>query len=464
MASRESPHGSWSSPFAFILVGGGATLGFSNFWAFPALVASYGGGAFLLVYLLFLLLIGIPLLMSEIVIGRHGRQSPANTMYTLSIISGQHPGWKYLGLACVMTVVLILSYYSVIYGWALGYLFRSMAGKFSGQTTQGVANIFTNFVSNPEVMFAWHTVFMAVTVLIVARGVRQGIEKFGKILVLVIFVILLLLLGNVSTTESFSLALEDIFLVDFSQMTLRGVFEAMKYAFFSLTVGMGIFMMYGAYLPRKASIVKMSFGIVAVELLVSLLAAIIIFSVLTEHSLMLTEGEKLVFITLPLGFGQTPGGAFWGTLFFIALVCSAWTTSIALLEVAVTWMNEKYGIKRIRASIIVGGVIWIIGVFTAFSFQEQSALRFTFKIAGEKRAMAIFSMIEFAAANILLPIMAILLCVFTAWYMNHDTCRNELNIRNNKAYTAWCILVGVVTPAMIFVVFLYVNELIKIKY
>lgn len=439
-------------------------VGFSNFWAFPALVASYGGGAFLLVYLLFLLLIGLPLLMSEILIGRHGGQSPVNAMYTLSIISGQHPAWKYLGLACVLTVVLMLSYYSVIYGWALGYLFRSMAGKFSGQTAQGVTNIFSSFVSNPEVMFAWHTVFMALTVLIVARGVRQGLERIAKIMVIVIIALLLLLLGNVSTTENFSVVLEDIFLPDFSLLTLRGVFEAMKYAFFSLTVGMGIFIMYGTYLSRKPSILKVSLGIAAIELLVSLLGAIIVFSVLAENALMLTEGEKLIFITLPLGFGQIPGSTFWGSLFFIVLVCAAWTTSIALLETAVAWVTENYGIKRVRASIIVGMVIWLIGVLTAFSFHEQSALRITYRVAGEKRDLAIFSLIEIATANVLLPILALLMCIFTAWYISRDTCCNELNIRSNKVYTAWRILVGVVTPALIFLVFLYINGFIPIKY
>lgn len=439
-------------------------IGFSNFWAFPTLVASYGGGAFLLVYLLFLLLIGTPLLISELILGRHGRQSPVNSLQTLGIISGQHSGWKFLGLACVFAAVVMLSYYSVIYGWALGYLFRSLAGKFSGQTAQGVANIFTTFVTNPEVMFAWHTVFMAVTVLIVARGVRQGLEKIAKIMVMVIFAMLLLLLGNVATTENFSLVLEDIFLVDFSQMTPRGVFEAMKYAFFSLTVGMGIFMMYGAYLSRKASIVKISIGIVVVELSASLLSAIIILSLLADHSLMLTEGEKLIFITLPQAFGKIQGGALWGTLFFIALVCSAWTTSIALLETAVTWVIEKYAIKRVRAAIIVGVVTWVVGIFTAFSLHEQSALRLTFKIAGEKRDLAIFSMIETATSNVLLPALAFLICIFTAWYMSRDTCRNELNIRSDKVYTVWRILVGVVTPALIVMVFLYINGFIQPKY
>lgn len=463
MASRESSHGSWSSPLAFILAGAGIAIGFSNFWGFPTLVAEHGGGAFLLLYITGLLLIGWPLLMCELVLGRRGRQNPMAGLHTLAIVAGRHPSWKYLGLACVITAILILSYYGVIYGWALGYLFRAMLGKFSGQTAQGIATIFSDFVGNPEVLLAWHTVFMAATSAIVARGVRNGLERANRWLIGLLGILLCVLLLYAGFTHDFTATLTRIFMPEFSQVSLRSVFEAMKYAFFSLAAGFGLYVVYGSYMPRKASILTGSIWIVAMDVVVAIVATTIIVCLITSSEQQLTDGDTLLFMTIPLGFSHVNGGVIWITLFYLALVCAALTSSIALLETAVSWVIDTFGMRRLRAAILVGLTAWLLGVLTTLSFNQQSPLRFVFRYAGERHEYGLFNLLEMLASNILVPLLAIGLLFFTVWKMNPAAVRDELNIRKDLGYTIWRGLAGIVAPAMIILVFLYINGFINLK-
>jgi len=463
LVSRESSHGSWSSPLAFILAGAGIAIGFSNFWGFPTLVAEHGGGAFLLLYITGLLCMGLPLLMCELVLGRRGRQNPIAALHTLAIAAGRHPSWKFLGMTCVFTAVLILSYYGVIYGWALGYLFRAVLGKFSGQTAQGIETIFSGFIGNPEVLLAWHTVFMVATSAIVARGLRHGLEKANRWLIGTLGIILGVLLLDAGFTHDFTATLARIFTVDFSQVSLRSVLEAMKYAFFSLAAGFGLYLVYGSYMPRKASILAGSMWIVAIDVVVAIVATVIILCLIASGEQQLTDGDTLLFMTIPLGFSHVNGGVLWTTLFYLALVCAALTSSIALLETAVGWVIDTFGIRRLRATIFVGLTAWFIGILTTLSFNQQSPLRFVFRSAGERREYGLFNILEVIASNILVPMLAIGLLFFTVWKMNPDTVRDELNIRDGLGYTIWRGLAGVVAPGMILLVFLYINGIISLK-
>lgn len=461
MAIKESSHGTWSSPLAFILAGAGIAIGFSNFWGLPSLIEEHGGGAFILLYIAGLLLMGLPVLMCEVILGRRGRQSPVNSLHTLGIMAGQHPAWKYLGVACVITAVLILSYYSVIYGWALGYLFRSLAGKFSGQTAQGIASIFSSFVSNPEVLLAWHTVFIVATVAVVARGIRDGLERANRWLIGSLLVILLVLLGHVLTTAGIADGVSSVFAMDFSRLTLRSVLDAMKYAFFSLATGFGLYLIYGAYLPRKISILSASLWIILLDVIVACVAMVIIFTVLHNNALDFSDGDKLLFHAMPLAFGQQVGGLVWSSLFYAALFCAALTSSIALMEAAVSWVIERYSVRRARAAILVGLVCWGIGILTTLSFNDQSPLQFVFRYAGEKRQFGLFNLLEVFAGNIMVPLLAMALLIFTVWYMGRDAVRDELNMREGLVYTVWRGLAGVVAPVLIFMVFLHINGIIS---
>ena len=251
--SKISQHGQWSSRFAFILAATGSAVGLGNIWKFPYITGENGGGAFVLVYLLCILAIGIPIMMAEVMLGRRGRKSPVNTMRDLAKEASASPLWVWLGWLGVIAGFLILSYYSVIAGWAMAYVVRVASGTFEGATADGVSNIFSQFIADPEKLLAWHSLFMIVTMLVVARGVK-GLERTVKFLMPALFVILILLIGYAIDQGSFEEGVYFLFNPDFSKINSDGVLTAMGHAFFTLSLGMGAIMVYGAYLPSKVSI------------------------------------------------------------------------------------------------------------------------------------------------------------------------------------------------------------------
>ncbi|MGD2056519.1 MAG: sodium-dependent transporter, partial [Gammaproteobacteria bacterium] len=320
---RVSIHGQWSSRLAFILAATGSAVGLGNIWKFPYIAGENGGGAFVLIYLVCIAVIGIPIMMAEVMIGRRGRQSPINTMRTLAAEEHASPHWQWLGWAGMLGGFLILSFYSVIAGWALAYVFRAGSGVFTGLTADGVQSIFTNLVSEPERLLAWHTIFMVMTMLVVARGVSHGLERAVRLLMPALFVLLVVLVGYAWNSGAFEQGLEFLFRPDFSSITANGVLIAMGHAFFTLSLGMGAIMVYGSYLPDNASIAKTSIAVSLMDTLVALLAGMAIFPIVFANGLEPDSGPGLIFQTLPIAFGHMEGGAFFGMLFFILLVFAA---------------------------------------------------------------------------------------------------------------------------------------------
>jgi NSS family neurotransmitter:Na+ symporter len=282
---RSSIHGQWSSKFAFILAATGSAVGLGNIWKFPYITGDNGGGAFVMVYLLCILVIGIPIMMAEVMLGRRGRQSPINTMTTLAREAGASPYWRWIGWMGVVAGFLILSYYSVIAGWALAYVFRAASGAFNGVGSEEVQRMFSRLVSDPERLLAWHTIFMLMTTLVVARGVRGGLEKAVRILMPALFLILVILVGYAMNTGHFEQGLNYLFTPDFSRLSTDGVLIAMGHAFFTLSLGMGAIMVYGSYLPEKASIAGTTLTIALLDTLVAVLAALAIFPIVFANGL-----------------------------------------------------------------------------------------------------------------------------------------------------------------------------------
>jgi len=454
MAPKASIHGAWSSRWAFILAATGSAVGLGNIWKFPYITGENGGGAFVIVYLFCIAIIGVPIMMAEIMLGRRGRQSPINTMHTLAIESGHHPSWKFLGILGVLAGFLILSYYSVIAGWSLAYIFRAGAGAFTGQTSTGIEAIFDSLLGNPEALLGWHTVFMTMTVIVVARGVKGGLEKAVKFLMPALLILMLILVGYAINTDSFGTAVSFLFNLNFSEMGWGSVLTAIGHAFFTLSLGMGAIMVYGSYLPKDASIAKTTFTIAAADTMVALLACLIVFPLVFQNDLKVGEGPGLVFVTLPLAFGKMDGGVFFGTLFFVLLTFAAWTSAISLLEPAVTWLVENKGLKRITASLIAGVITWLVGVLTVFSFQKESPIIFSFKFAGDQKSNGIFDILDILTANIMLPLGGILIAVFAGWIMSREASRDELEIGDGRTYNIWRILVRFISPALIVIVVL----------
>ena len=452
-SERVSVHGQWSSRLAFILAATGSAVGLGNIWKFPYITGENGGGAFVLVYLLCIAVIGIPIMMAEVMIGRRGRQSPINTMRTLAYEEKANPLWKLLGWAGVLAGFLILSYYSVIAGWALAYVFRAGSGLFTGQTSDGIQTIFNDLISEPERLLAWHTIFMVMTMAVVARGVSGGLEKAVRLLMPALLVLLLVLVGYAWNSGAFGQGVSFLFDPDFSKIDGNGVLIAMGHAFFTLSLGMGAIMVYGSYLPDTASIAKTSIIVSLMDTAVALLAGLAIFPIVFANGLEPSSGPGLIFQTLPIAFGQMDGGAFFGMLFFILLVFAAWSSAISLIEPAVAWLVENKGMTRVFASVMAGFATWLFGLLTVFSFNIWSEVK---PLSGiyEFRKSTLFDLLDYLTANIMLPLGGLLIAVFAAWSMTRESSMDELDFRYRFFYQLWRFLVRYIKPVAVIIVFL----------
>lgn len=462
--ARTSIHGQWSNRLAFILAATGSAVGLGNIWKFPYITGENGGGAFVLVYLLCIAAIGIPIMMAEIMMGRRGRQSPINTMVTLAAEEGRPQLWSLLGWMGVVAGFLILSYYSVIAGWALSYVFRSGSGMFEGATADGVSSIFTGLVSEPEKLLAWHTLFMVATMIIVARGVKKGLEKAVTYLMPTLFILLGVLVLYSMSTGHFMQGVDFLFSPDFSKLTSKSVLTAMGHAFFTLSLGMGAIMVYGSYLPKDTSIARATMLVAAADTVVALMAGLVIFPIVFANSLEPGAGPGLIFQTLPIAFGQMEAGTLIGTLFFILLVFAAWSSSISLIEPAVAWMVENRGMNRIYASVFIGIITWFLGIGTILSFNLWEDSTWSLSLFGKAvfEDKNFFETLDGLTANIMLPLGGLFIAIFSGWLMKVESSKSELNT-TESGYNIWLVLVRVVAPVAVMVVFLNVIGVINIE-
>ena len=450
---RKSIHGQWSGRMAFILAATGSAVGLGNIWKFPYITGENGGGAFVLVYLLFIAAVGVPIMIAEVMMGRRGRQSPINTMRSLAAEEGRPQIWSLLGWFGVIAGFLILSYYSVIAGWALSYVFRTASGLFTGATADGVNSIFVGLVSDPEKMLAWHTLFMLGTMIVVARGVRNGLEKLITILMPGLFILLVVLLFYSASTGYFMQGVEFLFNPDFSKLTGPGVLAAMGHAFFTLSLGMGAIMVYGSYLPKNTSIAKATVTIALADTLVAITAGLVIFPIVFANGLEPAAGPGLIFQTLPIAFGKMQAGVLIGTLFFILLVFAAWSSSISLIEPAVAWLVENHGMNRLYASVFIGIATWTLGLGSMLSFNLWSG----YTLFG----LNFFDFLDYLTANIMLPLGGLFIAIFAGWLMRTSASKDELRL-GKISYNVWLVLVRFVAPVAVLLIFLRAIDVIKL--
>jgi len=442
---RTSLHGHWSSRLVFIMAVTGSAVGLGNIWRFPYLAGVNGGGAFVLVYLLCVVGIGMPVMMSEILIGRRGRRNPVATMALLGEEEGSSRQWRWVGGIGVIAGILILSYYSVIAGWTLAYTWKSAVGAFTGATRDQIGAIFGGFTQNWLSVAVCHTLFMGMTILVVARGVERGLERAVRVMVPALFLLMLVLLAYAVNSGHFADGVRFLFTPDFSALTWDSVLAAMGQAFFTLSIGMGAIMAYGAYLPDETSITGASAAVVTADTSIALLAGLVIFPLVFANGLNPGEGPGLVFVTLPLAFGQMTGGAFFGAVFFVLLVFAAWTSSIGLMEPAVAWLVESFGKSRAQAALMVGVLIWAFGFGTVLSFGVLADLRFY--------KGTIFENVDHLTSNIMLPLGGVFITVFAAWVMCRNSTAEELH-GAGALYKVWRFVARYVAPVGILFVFL----------
>ena len=449
---RDSLHGLWSSRFAFILAVTGSAVGLGNIWRFPYVAGANGGGAFVAVYLLCVFAIGLPIMMAEVLIGRRGRRNPVATMTLLGEEEAGHPSWGLVGLLGVVTGFLILSFYSVIAGWTGAYIIKSAIGEFVGAEPATIAGSFAALTGSVLNSGFWHTVFMAVTMFVVARGVERGLEQAVRFMVPALVVILLILLGYAMNTGAFQQGFEFLFKPDFAALTGKGVLAAMGQAFFSLSIGMAAVMAYGAYLPQQTSIIGTSVAVVCADTAIAILAGLVIFPIVFANGLDPNAGPGLIFETLPLAFGQLPGGAIFGALFFLLLAFAALTSGISLMEPAVAWIMENHGLGRAQATTLVGTIIWVLGFTTVLSFNRLSDFRFW--------NGTIFDNIGFLTSNIMLPVGGLLITVFAGWVMCQNSSADELDETAGTLYRLWRFLARYVAPVAVLLIFLNATGLL----
>ena len=457
--NRTSIHGQWSSRWAFILAATGSAVGLGNIWRFPYLTGENGGGVFVMVYLFCVLLVGLPILMAEVMLGRRGRQSPINAMKALANDENKSQVWQIIGWMGMLIGFLILSFYSVIAGWTLAYIIRTASGVFVGADPAVVASTFSELISDPERLLAWHTIFMMMVIIVVARGVKSGLEQAVRYLMPTLFLLLLVMVGYAMTTEKFMEGLRYLFVVDFEVIAQKiedGEFfgdifvNALGQAFFSLSLGMGAIMVYGSYLSSGSSIPRTSIIIALCDTSVALLAGIAIFPIVFTYGLEPSSGPGLIFVTLTVAFAQMPGGAFFGTLFFCLLMFAAWTSGISILEPVVAWLVEHKHMTRVKAAAVAGFAAWLLGVGTVLSFSHWA---FSFSFAGQQKTNGLFDVFDTLASNIFLPLGGLLIAIFAAWVMSNKASAEELGM-NEKAFKAWQFAARFIAPTGVILIFL----------
>ena len=440
---RKSIHGTWSSRWTFILAATGSAVGLGNIWKFPYMAGDNGGGAFVLIYLACIFVIGIPIMLGEIMIGRRGRSSPANTMKYLAKEAGTSKAWTLLGATGALAGLLILSFYSVAAGWTMAYIF----GGFQETSAQAVSLEFDTFLANPAALLFWHSLFIVITVIIVARGILKGLEAWINTLMPMLFVIIILLCIYAMQTGAFIEGLTYLFKPDFSKINSDVLLAALGQAFFTLSLGMGAIMAYGAYMPADQNIGTTALTVAALDTGVALLAGIAIFPIVFANGLEPSAGAGLVFVTLPIAFANMPLGVLFGTLFFILLSIAALSSSISLIEPGVAWLVESLKTKRSYAAMALGAFAWTLGIFSALSFNLMSE----FKIFG----MNFFDFTDFLTNQLMLPLGGIFIAIFVGWVMKKQDVLNELQIEDGIIFKSWYFIIRFIAPVMVGAVLIY---------
>ena len=439
-------HGMWSSRLAFILAATGSAVGLGNIWRFPYLASDYGGGAFVLVYLGCIFFVGLPVLIAEILIGRHGRRSPITALAQITRETGAPRAWAGIGWIGIVAGVLILSFYSVVGGWTLRYAWLYLSQQFGGPAILDPAASFGAMLADPAALALWHALFMAVTVGVVALGVEKGLERAVRFLMPALFLTLLLLVGYGATTGHLGQAASFLFRPDWSKVDSGVLVAAMGQAFFTLSLGMCAMMTYGAYLPAKVSIPR-TVAIVAVcDTTVALLAGLAIFPIVISFGISPEGGGPgLIFTSLPLAFEAMPGGIVYGLAFFALLFVAAWTSSISLLEPATAYMVER-GRSRRSAALMMAGLCWALGLVTVFSFNIWSHVRMLDR--------DLMGLIELVANDIMLPLGGLLIALFAGWVLKDSILREQLAGMPAWGFTVWRWLLRVLCPLLVLAVLL----------
>lgn len=449
--SDDSPstRGTWASGFGFVLAAAGSAIGLGNLWRFPYVTGENGGGLFVVIYLAAIGIVGLPILIIEIVIGRASRHSAVGAF---GILVGGRTGWRAIGWLGVAAASMALSCYAVVAGWAFHYLMLSLRGALAGVTGDGVQRMFGALYINGGLNLSWALIFMLVTVGVVLGGVRKGIERWSRILMPALFLILLVLLGRAVTLDGFRSGLDFVFALRAEELTPAGVLEALGHAFFTLGIGVGAMLTYGSYLEREANLVKDALSVAALDTLVALVACVVIFPIAFTYGLPTAHGPGLVFINLPVAFGQMPGGAVLAPLFFALLGFAALTSSVAMLEVPVAYLIDERGWRRRRAVLAAGGLLAVASVPAALSGGGGLFGDGLVRLVGKNW----FDLVFDTVSNWMMPAGGLGFAIFGGWILADATRRAQFPSGFAEVlYRGWLVVLRFGVPLAVIVVFLH---------
>jgi NSS family neurotransmitter:Na+ symporter len=432
----------------------GSAIGLANIWRFPYTVGVSGGGAFVFVYIGAILLLALPILIAELMVGRRGAASPPTAIARVAEESGRSRSWGWVGVILGgVGAVLTLSFYSVVGGWTMAYSLRTATGALSAASSDASVAAFEALNGSPLALLFWFSLFLLVTVVVSARGLRNGVERVVKTLMPALLVMLLVLVFYAAWAGDFARAIEFLFTPDFSQITGKTIMAAFGQAFFSIGVGLTNLMAYGAYIERTTSIPRSALMVVSADTVVALLAGLAIFPIIFAHGMEPGAGPGLVFITLPVAFGQITGGMIFGAVFFLLLFFAALTSSISMMEAPVSWLNERTRLSRSGSAILTGAISWLLGIFAVFSFNVWSGVYPLGDIA-LFAGKTFFDLYDFIVTNVMLPLGGVVIAIFVGWVMRATFSGEELfGEHPGLWHRLWLFLVRFVAPVILLAVF-----------
>lgn len=442
----------WSSRTTFLFATIGCSVGLGNLWRFPYVAGENGGGAFVLVYFGFVFFIGIPLIMAELAIARRGHSNPVATTAAISRQESGHRRWSIIGWLSIVAPLLALSFYAVVAGWSLDYLLLAINNRFAEITGEQAASLFADVLDSPgKMLFSFSLVVVSVAV-VVGSGVRHGIEKASKFMMPALFVLLLglaaysLIVGDAAAAAGF------LFRPDFSSLTAHGVLTAFGQSLFSLAVGTGALLAYGAYLSPDTSIPGAAWTIGMADSVAALLAGLLIFPIVFSSGLDPAEGPGLIFVTLPVAFSAMPGGQLFGALFFLLIFFAAYTSGLGMMEPFVSWLEDRRGWNRRRAAAVTAIIVWPLGLAAVFSFNLWK--EFTpLDMIPQMQGRTVFSILDYVMSNLFLPVNALLIALMAGWAITSTRMRTDIGIHSGLSWMVWQISVRFLAPVAIVCVF-----------
>jgi len=443
----------WTSTYVFLAASIGAAIGLANIWKFTYVAGANGGGFFVLIYLATLFLVAVPALIAEMMIGQRGKRSVVGTMRVLRENHGISRYWEGYALMAIAGIYLVLSFYCVIAGWTIDYFVTSLSGSFAGLSSQSAEGLFNGMLGNPGRMVVYQALIILITATVVAMGLHRGVERVLGSLTPTLFVLIILLLLYSVFYADFAAGLAFLFRPDPATLNMELVLMASGQAFFSLGVGLGVMMTMGAYTGDEVSIARSAFIIGTADGVVAILSALAIFPIVFSYGLTPAQGPGLMFLTLPVAFGQMPGGAVLSPLFFLLLTFAALTSTIVIFETVIAWLEDITGRSRVFLSACFGGAVWLLGLATVFSFNIWSDFRplSVIPVFADKN---IFELLDYTASNIMMPLGGVLVCLLAAWALPGKVSMDGAGIRNPVLQQAWYALVRYVVPLFISVLFI----------